>query len=278
LMRITWNVLWQKDLPVFVLLVIVSVGFMAAGRVAGVNTLSNALGYVFLPFEVMSSKLLSLSLLYEENRELRGRLAEVSRENMTLKEKVYENDRLTRLLDFKSISPVPLKASRVVAEIDQRLGGGIIVDAGYDVGLSRNMAVVSPDGLVGLVVRAGQSVSTVKRIVDPGSRISVSIEPSRVTGILSARSDGALYVDWVAPDADVEPGDTLISSGLGSVIPKGILVGEVKDIREDPGKFSLSLQVRSFVDFKNLEEVFVLLGRPVFGIDPDDIGSVEATP
>lgn len=277
-MRITWNVLWQKDLPVFVLLVIVSVGFMAAGRVAGVNTLSNALGYVFLPFEVMSSKLLSLSLLYEENRELRGRLAEVSRENMTLKEKVYENDRLTRLLDFKSISPVPLKASRVVAEIDQRLGGGIIVDAGYDVGLSRNMAVVSPDGLVGLVVRAGQSVSTVKRIVDPGSRISVSIEPSRVTGILSARSDGALYVDWVAPDADVEPGDTLISSGLGSVIPKGILVGEVKDIREDPGKFSLSLQVRSFVDFKNLEEVFVLLGRPVFGIDPDDIGSVEATP
>ena len=277
-MRITWNVLWQKDLPVFVLLVIVSVGFMAAGRVAGVNTLSNALGYVFLPFEVMSSKLLSLSLLYEENRELRGRLAEVSRENMTLKEKVYENDRLTRLLDFKSISPVPLKASRVVAEIDQRLGGGIIVDAGYDVGLSRNMAVVSPDGLVGLVVRAGQSVSTVKRIVDPGSRISVSIEPSRVTGILSARGDGALYVDWVAPDADVEPGDTLISSGLGSVIPKGILVGEVKDIREDPGKFSLSLQVRSFVDFKNLEEVFVLLGRPVFGIDPDDIGSVEATP
>jgi rod shape-determining protein MreC len=277
LMRVSWNVFWQKDFPVFLLLVVVSVGLMAAGRGAGVNAVSNALGYVFLPFEVMSSKLLGLSLLYEENRELRGRLAEVSRDNMALREKVYENDRLTRLLDFKSISPVPLRASRVVAEVDQRLGGGIIVDGGHDEGLARNMAVVSPDGLVGLVVRAGQSMSTVKRIVDPGSKISVCLEPSRITGILSARSDGALYVDWVAPDADVQLGDTLVSSGLGSVIPKGILVGEVKGIQEDPGKFSLSLRVGSFVDFKKLEEVFILLGRPVAGIEPEDIGGSGAT-
>jgi len=276
-MRVSWNVLWQKDFPVFVLLAIVSIALMAAGRVAGVNTLSNTLGYVFLPFEVMSSKLESLSLLYQENRALRGRLAEVSRENMALRERVYENDRLTGLLDFKSISPVPLKASRVVAEIDQRLGGGIIVDAGYDAGLARNMAVVSPDGLVGLIVRAGRSISTVKRIIDPGSRVSVCLEPSRVTGILRARSDGLLYVDWVAPDADVQPGDTVVSSGLGSVVPKGILVGEVKSIQEDPSKFSLSLEVGSFVNFKRLEEVFVLIGRPAFGIEPEEIGSPEAT-
>jgi rod shape-determining protein MreC len=276
-MRLSWGVLWQKEFPVFILLVVISISLMATGRVAGVNALSNALGYVFLPFEVLSSKLAGIAFVYEHNRLLRGRLVEISRENMMLREQVYEVERLRRLLGFKDASTAALKASRVIAEIDRRLGGGIMIDTGYDEGLARNMTVVSPDGLVGLVVRAGAGVSNVKRIIDPGSRVSACLQPTRATGILRARSDGGLFMDWVAPDADVQPGDTVISSGLGSVVPKGILVGEVKSILEDPDKFSLSLEVRSFVDFDKLEEVFVIMARPSPGIDPEEIGSAEVT-
>jgi rod shape-determining protein MreC len=128
---------------------------------------------------------------------------------------------------------------------------------------------------VGLVVGTGARTATVKRIVDPGSRVSACLQLTRTTGILRARSDGDLFMDWVAPDADVQPGDTVISSGLGSVVPKGILVGEVKNVFEDPDKFSLSLEVDPFVDFGRLEEVFVLMARPSPSIDPQETGSVE---
>lgn len=276
-MRLSWGVLWQKEFPVFILLVVVSISLMAVGRVAGVNAIADALGYVFLPFEALSSKLASVAFIYEDNRVLRGRLVEISRENMLLREQVYEVERLRRLLGFREAAAAPLKAARVVAEIDRRLGGGIMIDTGYDEGLARNMTVVSPDGLVGLVVGAGAGAATVKRIIDPGSRVSACLQLTRTTGILRARSDGGLFMDWVAPDADVQPGDTVISSGLGSVVAKGILVGEVKSIFEDPDKFSLSLEITSFVDFGRLEEVFVLMARPSHAINPEDIGSVEVT-
>jgi len=278
-MRITWNVLWQKDLPVFVALVVVSVVLAAADRSAGPAAVSNVLGYVFLPFEALSTKLMHAAYVGEENSALRERLAEISRENSVLREQVYEIDRLRRLLDFRGPYPVPLKACRVVAEVDERLGGGIVIDRGHSAGLGRNMAVVSPDGLVGLVVRSGEGVSMVKRIVDPGSRVSACLQATRAAGILRARSDGRVFMDWVPPDAAVEPGDSVISSGSGSVVPKGIPVGLVVRIEEDVSKFSLSLEILPFVDFKRLEEVFVLTSRPSeIEIAPDEVGGPEAVP
>jgi rod shape-determining protein MreC len=277
-MRLSWNVLWQKDFPIFILLAVISIGIMAVGQIAGVNPVARVLGYAFVPFEALSYKLMNLAFVFDENHVLRARLAEVSSENMMLREQVHEIDRLRELLEFRDVSPAPLKPSRVVAEVDERLGGGIIIDRGYDAGLTRNMTVISPDGLVGLVVRVGENMSTIKRIVDPGSRVSASLQYSRFTGILRARTDGKIFMEWVAPDADVQPGDTVISSGLGSVVPKGILIGEVKHIYEDPEKFSLSLEVNSFVDFNRLEEVFILMARPSeSAIVPENMGSVEVS-
>ncbi|HVP58843.1 MAG TPA: rod shape-determining protein MreC, partial [bacterium] len=180
--------------------------------------------------------------------------------------------------DFREIYPAPLEASRVVGEIDERLGGGIIIDRGYDAGIARNMTVISPDGLVGLVVRASQNWSSVKRIVDPGSRVGACLQYSRATGILRAAGNGNLFMDWVPPDAAVEPGDTVISSGLGSVVPKGMLIGAVRRVYEDPEKFSLSLEVKPFVDFGRLEEVFVLMARPSEASAAlEDMGNVQGS-
>jgi rod shape-determining protein MreC len=275
-MRVSWSLFSQKDLPVFVILVIASVGIMAAGSVAGFGPLSRALGHAFVPFEALSSKLMSMAFTSDENHVLRSRLAEVTVENSRLREGAREVDRLRRLLEFRDIYPAPLEASRVVAQIDERLGGGIVVDRGYDSGIARNMTVISPDGLVGLVVRASENWSAVKRIVDPGSRVSACLQYSRATGILRATAGGKLFMDWVAPDAQVQPGDTVISSGLGSVVPKGMLIGAVRQVYEDPEKFSLSLEVKPFVDFSRLEEVFVLKERPSESSPPlGETGSIE---
>jgi rod shape-determining protein MreC len=275
-MKVSWSVLWQKDLPVFTVLVAVSVAIAAAGTLSGAGPVSRFLGHVFLPFEALSAKISSLAFVYDENRLLRSKLAASSRENASLREQVYEIERLRRLVDFAQTYPAEVRAARVIAEVDERLGGGIVIDRGYDHGLARNMTVVSPDGLVGLVVRVGEGVSTVKRMVDPGSRVSARLETTRVAGILRARSDRRVFMDWVAPDARVEPGDSVVSSGLGSVVPPGIPIGTVRSVEADLERFSLSLEVEPFVDFDRLEEVFVVVSRPSgLGVSPEDIGSPE---
>jgi rod shape-determining protein MreC len=205
---------------------------------------------------------MNLSFVHQENQILRGKLMEISRENMILREEVHEIDRLRLMLGFQAEHPQKLVGSRVVGEIDARLGGGVLIDKGTESGLVRNMTVICPDGLIGRIMNVGESFATVKRIIDPGNRVSALLQRGRATGILQSRSDGSLLMEWVAPDADVAPGDTVISSGLGSILPKGILIGTVDGIGEKPERFSLSLQVCPAVDFERLEEVFVVVSPP----------------
>ena len=142
------------------------------------------------------------------------------------------------------------------------MGGGIVLDKGRSSGVERNMAVVAPDGLVGRVIKVSRDVCLVKRLSDPGYRVSALTQRTRATGILGTHTAGSTVMEWVSPNADVAMGDTVITSGLGSVTPKGILLGSIVRIRDRPEMFSRTLDVRPFVTFSNLEEVFVILERP----------------
>jgi rod shape-determining protein MreC len=250
------------DVAVLVLLVILSAGIMALDRSSDSNAFAGQLARVFTPLENLSSTVMDISFVRKENRLLRAKLMDEARENDMLRGEAEENARLRVLLDFKAAYPGSLCACRVVRELGQRMGGGIILDKGAASGIERNMTVVSPDGLVGRVIRVAHGVCLVKRLIDPGYKVSARAMRTRATGILGTQSAGRTVMEWVSPDADIALGDTIITSGLGSVTPKGILLGSVASIREKPMKFSLSLDVEPFVDFGRLEEAFVILRRP----------------
>jgi len=200
--------------------------------------------------------------VYNENLILRSNLMRMSRENAILRQYAHEMDRLRNLLEFSQDHPEQLRCARVVQEVETRMGGGIVLDRGSDSGLKKNMTVICPEGLVGRIVKVRSHVSLVKRVIDPGYRVSALTQRARSTGILGAGNRGQLAMEWVSPNTEVVPGDTVISSGLGSITPKGVLIGRVVDIHEKSESFSLSLEVEPFVDFRRLEEVFVIMREP----------------
>lgn len=261
-MRHAWYLPIQSDVGVFLLLVVLSVGIMAVDRLDEELSVTGRLAALFVPFEGLSFRLMDLSFIQKENRILRAKLMDVSRENTLLREQADEAARLRTLVDFSTSHPGTLCCARVIGEPGERMGGGIVIDKGRSAGLVKNMTVISPDGLVGRVIRVGEGVSQVKRIIDPGYRVSALVRRNRATGILGTRSGGRIVMEWVAPDADVVAGDVVTSSGLGSITPKGIPVGKVGRISEKPERFSLALEVRPFTDFSRLEEVFVILRSP----------------
>lgn len=261
-MRYAWNLPLKRDVGLFILLVVLSISLIAIDRIGEGNVVAGHLARAFTPFGILSRTLMSFSFTHKENRILRARLTDLSRENALLREQVHETTRLERLLDFRAAYPERLTSGRVVSIAEERMGGGLVIDRGDESGMSRNMTVISPDGLVGVIVRASRGASQVRRIVDLGYKVSAMTERARATGIIGARSGGKLVMEWVAPDADVAPGDTVISSGLGSITPKGIPIGAVRRIRTQPERFSLVLEVEPFVDFRRLEEVFVIMRQP----------------
>lgn len=249
----------QRDFPVLLVFLILSTVIAVIGKTGYSNHLNHVLARVFLPFESLSVRVMNASYTYEENRILRGRLMEVSRDNMALREQVREIGRLRELAGFRAECSADCVPARVLGEADQREGGGIKIDSGTEAGIDRDMVVISPDGLVGRVVEARDGYSRVKRLTDAGSKVSAMLSRTRSGGILRTSIGGGLVMEWVPPKADVAPGDTVISSGYGLVIPKGIPIGQVRSIVERPTEFSLSLEVVPFVDFNLLEEVFVLV-------------------
>ncbi|HEC83190.1 MAG TPA: rod shape-determining protein MreC [Firmicutes bacterium] len=214
------------------------------------------------PLRVLARNIFSVRYLEYENSILKARLTRLSYENALLREELQRRSLDARLLEFSKQYPESLIFARVMSYLGRRDGGGMVINKGSDAHVTTNMVVITPNGLVGIVTKVGLRASQVRLIDEPGYRVSAMIRRKRATGIMRATADGRLLMEWVAPDADVALGDTVVTSGLGLVAPYGIPIGMVVDVEMDPQRFSKLVEVKPFQDPRHLEQVGVILKRP----------------
>ncbi len=214
------------------------------------------------PLKNLAGAITRVRYLESENSILRGRLTELRYENAMLRERLQRSGQAEKLFEFAQDYPETLVFARVMTYLERRDGGGIIIDKGTGEGITTNMVVITSQGLVGIVTRVGYRASQVKLIDEPGYRVSAMVRRSRSTGIMSATADGRILMEWVAPDAPVSDGDTIVTSGMGLVAPYGIPIGVVAGIELEPQKFSQILEIRPCQDPRHLEQVAVILRSP----------------
>jgi rod shape-determining protein MreC len=203
--------------------------------------------------------------LQTENLELKARVAELEGQLADYNEVKAENARLSRLLNFDASS---LNLEYVTARVIGSNAPGhwfniFLLDAGLAQGIKVDMPVVNGDGLVGRVVDVGANWCRVMAIIDTSSGVSGIVERTRDYGILAGTADtdvddAQLVMGNLPLDADLIPGDTVITSGLAGVFPKGIAVGEVTEVRPSADGMRNEAIVTPWVDFKHLEEVMVI--------------------
>jgi len=213
-----------------------------------------------------------------ENAALRRRLEFVPQLEHELQQLRAENNRLRQLLGFSDAQPFTTIAARVVARNSDNWFSYAVLDKGARAGIERNMPVVTPEGLAGRVVRTSADTATILFLLDRDSGVAVGIYRG-VPGdeapalksfgvVLGQGEHGAtLRLRVFAHDARIEPGDRVVTSGLGGTFPPGILVGEVH--RVDAGAFDLVIEaeVMPAVDFDRITEVLVV-ADPVAGQAP----------
>jgi rod shape-determining protein MreC len=208
--------------------------------------------------------LLSWRSLVRENEELRAEVGRLRAEVAELTEYRLENERLKRLLQYRDAAPGrgPLVVARVIARDPGNWFGTVTIDRGSADAVRRNMTVVTPDGLVGRVVAVRAHTSDVLLITDPRSSVGGLIQETRIPGVVEglAGGFGLLRMLYIAKDAPVEVGQTVITSGLGGLFPKGIPVGTVAEVRPEGSGLFQVVVVRPFAQLNRLEEVAVLLG------------------
>jgi len=187
-----------------------------------------------------------------ENENLRRRLFD-------LREVEQENLRLKNLLNFKQRSPYRLVPARVIARSPDSWSSSVIIDKGRHSGIRRGMAVVNTQGLVGRVTETSVSLSKVLLINDPGQGVSSIVQSSRQEGLVNGALGSNLLMRYLPDEAQITPGDTIITSELSQVYPKGLLVGTVVNVGKEFSGLSRYAMIKPAADLSSVEEVLVII-------------------
>ena len=208
--------------------------------------------------DVFDHYLFLVEVSKENDRLLLG-LNRLSKKNNELLERNKLLERSANLTEFIGEDERPFVVAKVIGYDATQWSKVVFINRGTDHKVEKNLSVVTDAGVVGHVIHASFKSSKVLLITDSRSAIDSLFQETRKSGITVGTGEDICEMKFVLISAKVSIGDKVISSGLGGVFPKGLMVGTVVDIVKQDHELFHDIMVFPSVDFSNMEEVLVLL-------------------
>ena len=200
--------------------------------------------------------------LLEENRILREQIRDLTLQNSMMEEFRRENQRLSEILNIRQMheGQLELVTARVIARDLGNWFDVITIDKGTNHGVSVGMAVINHQGLVGRVTATSRNTAEVMLLLDRESAVGAMNQRSRDFGWVESTivGDYPLQMMRIHPDASLEVGDVIVTSGLGEGFPRGLKIGKIVAISPAPTGLVQQAMIIPFVEFNRLEEVMVI--------------------
>ncbi len=218
----------------------------------------------------------ALQQIRRDNEALRQEVAQLRITMQQERALAQQSRTLQQVLELRDAVMVRTTAALVIGSAPDPQFRTISIDKGTHDGLTQDMAVIAPGGVVGRVIMPSARASKVQLLIDRGAGAGVMIERSRASGVISGSGAtdelsfraGLIDLDYVPNTADVKVGDRVITSGVDGIYPKGFVVGEIQSVEREAGEFRI--KVRPAVDFSALETVLVVVDRPALAVDSDE--------
>lgn len=214
---------------------------------APVDFFRNSAGYFF-----------SLSRLEEENSRLKRAQLERGETLLRTKQLEAENERLRKLLDVKNRQKVNGRVAQILYAARDPFSRRVVVDKGQQDDISAGQPVVDDAGIVGQVTRVFPFVSEITLITDKNQAIPVQILRTGLRSVVFGLGDGQLELRFMPANADVQNGDTLVTSGLDGIFPPGLPVARVARIERDTSYSFARIHCVPLAGVENFGEVMVL--------------------
>jgi len=233
------------------------------------------IGYIVLPiqkaFNFVKVEFNQAYLFFYEVGATKGEKEKLSLEVQQLQDQLRElndikkeNERLKQMLGIKNeYKDKNMEAAQVIGRNPDNLNSVILINKGTNNGFNVNNEVISVNrGLIGRIIEVSTDWSKVMLITDPESSVSTILDRTRdlavATGDAFASKYGFIKLTYILPEADIITDDIVVTSGYGGIFSKGILVGKVKEVKQEPNELTKYAYIEPAADFKRLEEVFVI--------------------
>jgi rod shape-determining protein MreC len=257
-----------------VLVLVVCLGLLSVQtRGSGLARAGDLVGVFTTPFQTLLAKVhrgaLSVWSTYVDWKSVRVENAALRVENerlrvqaLTVVETREENVRLRRLLALREQLPLATVAAEVIGRDASGWVHSLTINRGAGDLVARQTPVIVPEGLLGRVVRVRTGASVIQLLNDPASTVGAMVQRTRTPGLVEGEPGGTMRFKFMARDgAAIAPGDLIVTSGQGSIFPKGLPVGTVRSIEDRGSALFHFAAVAALADFARVDEVLLLTGQ-----------------
>ena len=269
--RILSNKIFILVLVIIILLTLVA---LSHSEKSGINIIGNIISVPAAPlqkaFTFVDEKIGQFFGYFEDvketkkaNQELLKKVNELERQLLDLDRLTKENKELREALNFKDqYDEYDFIGCSIIAKDPGNWFEVFTINRGMNDKITPDSPVITAYGLVGRVSKTDLTTSRIISIIDIDSTVSARLSKSRdlivVRGDVELKGKGLCRADYIPPNVDVMPGDTVETSGIGGIYPKGIIIGKVVSVISNEGQYDSYAVIEPVVDFKRLEEVIVL--------------------
>lgn len=206
-----------------------------------------------------------IASLRARNAELQAEVSQLQAQVIELQQRVNETEVLRALVDFSRSNPESTyRAAAVIGRDPSPFLHYVVINRGSNDGIRRGMPVVTNQGLIGRIDAVIADAARVQLITDPAASINVHLQNANTDAVLMGSVTGDVTLDMISQDATVEPGDLILTSGLGGGYPANLIIGQVVSVRSLDVELFQQAVVQPAVDFARLEIVLVITNfRPV---------------
>lgn len=204
-----------------------------------------------------------ISVVLDENKELKSKVDDLTEENNQLRQDTYELSRLRELYELDEKYPGYTKVgARIIEVTTDNWSKAFKVDKGSDDGIKKDMNVIAGGGLVGIVADVGKNYSIIKTVVEDNNSVSGMLIDTNdtciVEGDIELSDSGLIKLTHFKSYITVRDGDKIVTSNISDKYLQGILIGYAKDVEPDSNNLTQSGYLVPAVDFNNLQEVLII--------------------
>ena len=247
-----------KSKHVLAAMVLGCVGLMifAAAAKFPIEPVRNTAGYIIVPFQKGINKVGAVlddatagfqnkQALVKENKKLQEKVDELTAENSRLTQGLTELERLQELYKLdQDYSQYDKVAANVISKDTGNWFNSFTINKGTDDGIQKDCNVIAGSGLVGIVTEVGKNWATVRSIIDDTSNVSAMTMSTSdrciVAGDLRLIDEGKLqFIHLKDEDDKIQEGEKIVTSDVSDKFLKGILIGYVSEIKEDPNNLTI---------------------------------------
>lgn len=232
------------------------------------NIISKIISPIQNGITYLKNKVNGNDLFFADVEELKQKNEELEKQNSELEQKLREleiikteNETLKKYLElaekYNNYETIP---AYVIGKDITNYSKTIVINVGKNDGIKENMTVIADEGLVGNIISVTSDTAKVQTILDTASATSAVASSTRDSMVCKGTINelNCLKASYISTDANIIEGDSIETSGMGGIYPKGIYIGRVTEVNEGKNKIDTTVKVKTAVDFEKLETVLII--------------------